>query len=314
MENYNKWSMALGLKDIKTYRKDGRASLLELNTHYNKLVAKGFKKDPVYTVDIKTLKGSVEVTVYCYKSAKTGPALWLLSGIHGEEPAGPTAIALNIDFLGQLSQEIPLVIFPLLNPKGYYRSYRYPNEIRNYHKGHSVSDSEHYLPDPKNPTHPRLPSPSSEIAGKVTKFVLETIHNYPPVLTEDHHEDESLERGYVYSQGLKAGNDEVAKKVISILKENGIPIQKDGFTRFGESVQEGVVVGKDGQPIKDGSIDELLGSANKIIVENKVIEKPIACTSLVIETPTIKIPLEKRIKTHSNILKQLKDLWTLANK
>ncbi len=307
--------MTLGLKDVKTYSKDGRASVFELNKRYDELESKyGFKKEPVYMVDIETTKGPIEVAVYCYKSAQIGPALWLLSGVHGEEPAGPNAIALNIDFLGQLGQETPFVVFPLLNPKGYYRSYRYPDEIRNHHKGHSVSDSEHYLPDPKDPTHPRLPSPSSEIADKVSKFVLDAITDYPPILTDDHHEDESLKRSYIYSQGSKAGGDEVAKKAISILKESGIPIQKDGFTRFGESVQEGIVVGKDGQPIKDGSIDELLGNADKIIVDDRVIEKPIARTSLVIETPVIEIPLVKRIKAHSNILKQLRTLWTLANK
>lgn len=306
--------MGVNLEDIQTYNKDGRASLLKLYTKYDKLINKGFKKESVYTIDIQSSKGLIKISSYCYKSPQKGPAIWLLAGVHGEEPAGPNAIALNIDYLSQLGQEIPLVIFPLLNPKGYCLNYRYPNEIRDFHKGASVSDSEHYLLDPKHPTKPRTPSPSSEIAAKVTKFVLDTLPSYPPILTEDHHEDESLKKGYVYSQASKGADDKAAQKAISILKESGIPVQEHGTTRFGETILEGIVVAKDSQPVKDGSIDELLGSARKIIIEGKIVKKPVAKTSLVIETPTINVPLEKRIHAHSSVMKELKALWLLANK
>jgi len=305
----------VALESIETY-KDGRASLFELNKKYDELESKyGFTKEPVYTTNVDSKNGPVEVTVYCYKSVRKGPALWILSGVHGEEPTGPNAIGQNIDTLGELGREVPLVIIPLLNPKGYYRDWRYPDERRDWHKGHSVSDSEHYLPNPKDSSQSRLASPSSEIAAKVTKFVLDTITDYSPVLTVDLHEDELLDSSYIYSQGPKGSDDEVAKKVISILEESGIPLKKEGPTRFEEPIEEGIVANdENGKPIQDGSVDELLGTASRIIVDGRVVEKPIARTSLVIETPTINVPLERRVKAHSNILKQLKTLWELANR
>lgn len=305
--------MRRNLVGIQTYSEDGRSSLQKLYTKYDELIGYGFEKETVYTVFAKTLKGDVEMPVYCYKSLKKGPSIWLLAGVHGEEPAGPNAIALNISYLGQLGREIPLVVFPLLNPKGYSLNYRYPNEIRDFHKGHSVSDCEHYLLDIEDPTKPRALFPGSEIAAKVTKFVLDTIYDYPPLLTEDHHEDETLERGYIYSQAFRGSDDPAAQKAVDILRNSGIPIQEQGTTRFGEKILDGIVVGEDGRPVKDGSIDELLGGASKIIVDGKIIEKPVAKTSLVIETPTINVPLEKRIKAHSNVIKGLKTLWQLAN-
>jgi hypothetical protein len=296
------------LQEIDMYRKDGRASLFELNSQYDRLATEyGFKKKPIYTISIE----GKEVIAYCYVSSLKGPALWILSGVHGEESAGPNAIAGSIDSLGILGKEIPLIVMPLLNPKGYSKDWRYLDNRRDSNKGHSVSDSEHCLPDLKNK--PRIESPSSEASRLVTNFVLDMIINYPPVLTLNHHEDEALERSYVYSQGLKAADDKVAHRVIDILKESGIPLQKDGVTRFGELIKDGIVVNADGQVVRDGSIDELLGSADSVIINGKIIQKPIAHTSLVIETPVINISLNKRIQAHSNILKQLRSLWALAN-
>ena len=300
--------------DNQTYDADGRESLVQLSARYDELESKyGFGKEPIYTVTFESGQARHEVTVYCYQSAKKGPALWVLSGIHGEEPAGPNAIAQNIGYLGALGQDIPVVIIPLLNPKGYCRDWRYPDERRDWRIGHSVGDSEHYLPDRKNPGQPRVPVPGSDIAAKVTKFVIDTAIGYPPVLTFDLHEDEELERGYLYSQGHKAADDKVAKEVIRILTESGIPLTMNGLTRFGEPIQAGVVVDENGQPVQDGSIDELL-TAGVIIMAGEVVEKPAALTSLVIETPIVAVALRRRIEAHSNILRQLRSLWAIAGK
>jgi hypothetical protein len=293
------------LKKIETFN-DGRASFYELTKQYDLLKSKyGFIKEPVYTVNIDSNNEPVEVTVFCYKSAKKGEAIWLLAGIHGEEPTGPNAIARNIDTIGKLGQETPIVIYPLLNAKGYVRDDRYPDEHRDWHLGHSVSDSEHYL---------HGGSPGSEIAAKVTRSVLENLNDYPPTLTVDLHEDELLDQSYVYSQGPKGAKDEAARKAVSIFEESSIPIKKEGLTRFpNEFITEGVVADENGKPVKDGSIDELLSS--KLIFKDKeMVKKPFASTSLVIETPTIGVPLEKRIKAHSNIIKALQVLQKLANK
>jgi hypothetical protein len=302
------------LMDIKTYNADGRESLGQLNAAYDELKSKfGFDKEPIYAINVETDRALDVVTVYCYRSARKGPALWVLSGIHGEEPAGPNAIAQNIDYLGKLGQDIPVVIIPLLNPKGYCRDWRYPDERRDWHIGHSVGDSEHYLPDRKDPGQPRVAVPRSEIAAKVTKFVLDATFDYPPVLTFDHHEDEELERGYLYSQGHEAAADEVAKEVIRILTESGLPLTMHGRTRFGEPIKNGVVVDENGQPVKDGSIDELL-TAEKIIVAGEIVARRSALTSLVIETPIVNVLLRRRIEAHSHILRRLRSLWALANK
>jgi len=152
----------------------------------------------------------------------------------------------------------------------------------------------------------------SEFAAKVTKFVLDTAVDYPPVLTTDHHEDEQLDLSYIYSQGAKAAADEVAKETIRILMHSGIPPKMNGRTRFAELIREGVVVNENDEPVKDGSIDELLAAA-KVIVGGQVVAKASALTSLVIETPIMNFPLEKRIEAHSNVLKRLRSLWAIAN-
>jgi hypothetical protein len=143
--------------------------------------------------------------------------------------------------------------------------------------------------------------------------VLEATIDYPPILIFDLHEDEELERGYLYSQGHEAANDEVAKEAIRILMESGIPLTMNGRTRFGEPIKDGVAADENGQPVKDGSLDELL-TAEKIIVAGEVVAKASALTCLVIETPTINVPLKRRVQAHSNILQRLRLLWALANK
>jgi len=299
---------------IKTYNADGRLPLYYINSQYNLLsFGYGFIKEPVYSINIKFGEKSKKITVFCYKSSKKGPSIWLLSGIHGEEPAGPIAIAQNINTLGKLGQEIPLVVYPLLNPKGYVNDDRYFDEHRDWLKGHSVSDSEHYLPNLKNTDKPRAKAPSSQIAATVSESVLDNIADYPPFLTVDLHEDELSKYSYIYSQSSKGIDDKAAKKAVSILEKSGLPIKKKGSTRFSnELIKDGIVVDKNSQPVKDGSIDELLCS-DRIIKNGKVISKPFALTSLVVETPIIDTPLEKRIRAHSNIIKHLRLLWRLTN-
>ena len=75
----------------------------------------------------------------------------MLSGIHGEEPAGPNAIAANLASLTQLADAgVPIVVIPLANPKAYRHNWRYPNTPeRDWKKGggYSVGDAEYLLPD-----------------------------------------------------------------------------------------------------------------------------------------------------------------------
>jgi len=105
-------------KGISTYNKDGRKSFYELLSQFFKLKEAGWIAEKVY--DSKSLdEFGINLPSFCFKTKKKGKALWILSGIHGEEPAGPNAIAENIAFLIELGKKIPIVLFPLCNPVGY---------------------------------------------------------------------------------------------------------------------------------------------------------------------------------------------------
>lgn len=65
---------------------------------------------------------------------------------------------------------------------------------------------------------------------------------------------------------------------------------------------------KDNVPVKDGSLDELLGSADMIYLDGNIVKKPVSKTSLVIETPAIGIPLKTRVFAHGNIIKSIEQL------
>jgi hypothetical protein len=190
---------------------------------------------------------------------------------------------------------------PLCNPLGYLRNWRYTNQQKwnPDSEGKSVGDSEHYLLDLNNPSLPRKKDPSSMESEKLTQYVIETSKEYMPLMSFDFHEDDLISKGYVYSQGRLGVRDGIAKKVVKILLNSGIPIQTEGKTRFGEKILKGVVGNE-----KDGSIDELL-SAKKIIVNNKIVSKPAAKTSIVIETPAKAIRLAKRKYAHLKVLLSL---------
>jgi hypothetical protein len=299
--------------DIDLYDADGRAPLGELYSRYEDLTTRfGFEKVPIYTFNKDVAAGLEAMTVSGYRTLKKGAALWVLAGIHGEEPAGPNAIAQNIVPLGQLGEEIPLVIMPLLNPKGYRRNWRYFDEPGDGRAGHSVGDAQHYLISTTDPSQPRAAVPSSDVADEVTRFALHTANSYPPLLVLDHHEDDELPGCYIYSQGTKAAQDLVAHEVIRILAASGLPRVISGLTSFGETIRDGVVVDENGRPVKDGSIDELL-AAEAIIVAGEEVTKPGALTALVIETPVVNVPLQIRVEAHAAILRHIRLLWHLAN-
>src|SRR5260370_10015925 len=198
---------------------------------------------------------ALELPIFCLRTQIAGPAFYCLAGIHGEEPAGPNALALHIEQIAALGTVFPFVLFPLCNPLGYVRGWRYPNEPPDNHKGQSVGDSSHLLPDPKTLRWPTSPKASSSEASALTSTVLALAKRYPPVLVMDHHEDEELAASYVYSQGKMGATDPVARQVVRLLRESGIPLQMRGRTRFGELIAEGVI-----GDVKDGSVDELLAA------------------------------------------------------
>lgn len=286
---------------IKTYQKDGRASLEELYSAYLKLKEFGFLVEKI------TESGSLPIL--SLRTPKEGPACWIISGIHGEEPAGPNALAQKIEVFVYLKEKgIPVVLLPLCNPKGYSRDWRYPNSRRDEKKGRSVGDSEHLLPDLKNPTQPRKKKPACQEAEALTAWVLKRARKYPPLLVINFHEDEDLTRTspYIYSQGEKGAKDQVAQAIVREIQKSGLPLQMRGKTKFGEEIANGIVVN-----VSDGSIDEFL-AAKKIYYQGKVVEGPGAKSAIVPEIPTVGFPLSQRVAVYEEILKKLGQYWQMV--
>ncbi len=286
---------------------DQRLPIQDLYSAYELLVNEfGWKKTVVHTQEVELEDGqSLALPILVFTTPQKGNALWILSGVHGEEPAGPNALARNIKSLGQLGENIPIVFFPLCNPLGYMKGWRYPNEYRDWKKGRSVSDSEYLLLSKEDERKPRVAASAGPEALAITQKVLELVPMFQPILSIDHHEDEALQESYIYSQGQQGVSDPVAQEIILLLKDSGISIQMSGSTRFGEEVHNGII-----GPVNDGSVDELL-AAPQIIVDGKLTKGPSAQTVIVIETPTIDVSLEKRVKAHEKIIQSYHLLLSL---
>ncbi|MBI5064797.1 hypothetical protein HZA97_01045 [Candidatus Woesearchaeota archaeon] len=277
---------------------DNRYSINELYQSFDKLKQKGWIKEIIYNFKFKQDGKTISLPIISLRTHKKGKSIWIISGIHGEEPAGPNAIADGIKAIAKLGEKYSVVLLPLCNPAGYLRNWRYLNmqKYSSTQEGHSIGDSEHFLLKGKTT---RRKQPSSKEAFTFTSYVLKLSKEYPPLATFDLHEDNKLTKGYIYSQGKHGAKDKIAKKIVKILEENKIPLQKEGKTRFGEKIKNGIV-----GPVKDGSIDELF-SAKKIIVNNKIMSGPSAKTVIVFETPAKGMSLQRRKKAHLELLKIL---------
>jgi len=297
--------MNIHVEHIKTYKKDGRMPINEVYKSYSKLKDSLWIDEVVCSQKIG-IKGQRYLPIMAFRTRKKGDALWIISGIHGEEPAGVNAIAKNIRFINKLAKKIPIVLLPLCNPSGYRRDWRYPyfkRRPRNM-SAPSVGDSEHYLLNKKEKA--RAKKPMLREAEELTAFIVHFSKKYKPLVVLDLHEDESAKKLYIYSQGKLKNYDPIARKVVGILKKRGFRFYDRGKTSSGDKIIKGVV-----SNIEDGSIDELL-SAEKIIANGQVRRGPDAKSVIVIETKTVDIPLKKRVKAHSYILKSSKGIYALA--
>ena len=284
--------------DLPTHD-DGRQPIGDLYRSYLSLLDQGWQLDVIAHSQPAGTEQSLPIIAL--RTPQAGEAVWILSGIHGEETAGPNAIAESIDAIAALGRQKPVVLLPLNNPHGYARNWRYLNtptyspEI----DGQSVGDSSHLLPDPEDFGAARASAPSSPEAAALTAYVLAQAKSYPPRWSIDLHEDNLIDEGYVYSQGLLGGADPVATYAINLLREQGIPIKMDGETRFGEPIVNGII-----GPVVDSSIDELM-SAQSVIVDAQEQAGPRARTVLVFETPAAAIDLSRRVDAHAALLRML---------
>src|SRR3989339_1600612 len=113
---------------VKTFTEDGRAPIENLYAAYLKLLEPGHWEVEIIAEAATTWQGKpVDFPILAFKTKITGPALYILSGIHGEEPTGPNAIADSLDVLTEMGKNRPVVLIPLCNPLGYFRKWRYLN-------------------------------------------------------------------------------------------------------------------------------------------------------------------------------------------
>jgi len=284
--------------EVGTYA-DGRAPLGELYRAYARLADAGWTLEVI--ADSKPPGTTRRLPIIALRSPRAGPAVWILSGVHGEEPAGPNAIAAAIDELAALGARRAVVLLPLLNPHGYARNWRYLNvaEYSEAIDGSSVGDSSHLLPDPQAPAKARATGPSSPEADAVTRWILAQSARYPPAVSIDLHEDNLIHEGYVYSQGGAGTADPLAIAAVAVLSAHGVPIKAGGRTRFDEPVEDGLI-----GPVTDSSIDELMSAAT-VIADGRALPGPRAATVLVFETPAAALPLPQRVAAHAALLVRL---------
>lgn len=282
----------LALPPVIATHADGRRPVEALYSTFLSLVDEGWSLEVIAGSQPAGTAAPLPIVALC--SPRRGPAVWILAGIHGEEPAGPNAIAETIRDIAALGRQRPVVLLPLLNPQGYARNWRYLNMpvYSETEDGQSVGDSSHLLPSVTHPDRARSNAPSSAEADAITGFILRKLADYPPAASIDLHEDNLIHAGYVYSQGVRGAADPLALEAVAVLKSAGVPIQQGGTTRFDEPIAGGII-----GPVVDGSIDELMASPNVG-----------AQTVLVFETPAAALPLEQRVAAHAALLRRLASL------
>jgi len=208
--------------------------------------------------------------------------------------------------LGNLGKKVPVVIIPLCNPSGYVRDWRYADG-KTLGQGESVGDSEHYLLN-KEGTGPIREKPVCPEAAALTAYVLGEVKRYPPLLVVDLHEDKVMEgiakHSYVYLDRRDGLSGFIGEEVKKILEEAGLPTVKEGKTAFGERVVEGIVC--DGSGGTMGSVDELF-TAKKIWVEGKMVDGPGVVGGLVVETPVLGVPLERRVRAQEGVVRAIEN-------
>jgi hypothetical protein len=277
---------------------DGRAAVHDIYAAYQPLLEAGWQLDLV--AESQPAGTTYPLPIVALRSPQAGPAAWFITGIHGEEPAGPNALARAVDALAELGRHHPVVVVPLANPHGYVRNWRYLNvaEYSEEIDGQSVGDSSFRLLTEQGDG-PRVPSGPNPEADALTRYVLERTVDYPPRYSIDLHEDNLIHAGYVYSQGVEGADDPLASEAVEILRANDIAIKMSGQTRFAEDIVDGII-----GPVTDSSIDELM-SAKQAWLDGRKVAGPAAYTVLVFETPAAHVGIEKRIDAHENLVRRL---------
>jgi hypothetical protein len=258
---------------------DGRPAIAEIHRSCEALVAHGWRRVEI-TAQVTEHGESLPIPAY-FNSTSVDRVL--IGGIHGREPAGPIALARYAGRLRELAESQGIVLLPLLNPWGYSRHVRYGPS------GQSVSDSDHLLS--------RSPAPACPEAAAITGFVLDAVQINPGAAVLDLHEDPVYEApdyhlegsgSYLYVSGDGGLKHPVARRVYRCLEESSLPLIKEGLTRFGERLVDGVIV-----DTEDGSIDELLAKKRACC--------PVITAETILRSET-EPPLSQRVFTYLRVL------------
>ncbi len=229
---------------MRTLASDGRPRVADLHEAYDRLEQAGWAKTQVAE---QVLASGAVLPICAYTSGPQAGRV-VIAGIHGREPAGAIALAQYVDRLIQLGATRSILLLPLLNPWGYHHHQRYGPS------GQSVSDSDHWLG--------RAAEAACPEAKAITAYVMEQVDLAPCAAVLDLHEDPVYEapgyhfegRGsYLYATGTGAASHPVTRRVAAYLGNSPIPLVMNGVTRFGETLNQGMIVDSE-----DGSIDELL--------------------------------------------------------
>ena len=110
--------------EIQTYA-DGRMPVEALYRAYTSLLQKGWQLDII--TQSQPPGREYALPVIALRTPRSGEAVWIIAGIHGEEPAGPNAIAAAIEDIAALGKQRAVVLMPLNNPQGYTHNWRYLN-------------------------------------------------------------------------------------------------------------------------------------------------------------------------------------------
>jgi hypothetical protein len=237
---------------------DGRPALAEIDSAFDVLREAGWREHVIVT---QTGPSGAALPIRAFASAEE-IAVILIGGIHGREPGGALALAACADQLAAWGRVCGFLVMPLLNPWGYRHHVRYGPS------GQSVSDSDHLLG--------RQAEPACPEAAAITGFVMNDIRIRPGARVLDLHEDPVYEApgyrfdgfgSYIYVAGPGAAVAPATRGVRECLVSSPLPLIREGETRFGERLTDGMIV-----DTADGSIDELLarhrGCSPVITVEN----------------------------------------------
>jgi hypothetical protein len=258
---------------------DGRPAIADIHGRCDVLLGSGWQR---LEIAAQVTEHGESLPIRAYLNSTTVDRV-LIGGIHGREPAGAIALATYAGRLLELGRSQAILLLPLLNPWGYSRHVRYGPG------GQSVSDSDHLLG--------RAAAPACPEAAAITAFVLDAVRINPGAAVLDLHEDPVYEAteyelegsgSYLYVSGRGGLAHPVTRRVSRCLETSSLPLIKEGVTRFGERLVDGVIV-----DTEDGSIDELLARKRDC--------SPVITAETILRSETTP-PLSERVFTYLKVL------------